>query len=580
DYGEGASVIQERTHATALKSSMPLIDPRYDMPTIVDLTEHAFALSEACNLPVLFSLRIRACHMTGSFICKENRPALRKSLNAPLSPNFDYTKIVLPPSTYAQEKAKVEERLPAAQAYIQSNRLNEVFPAQSVRHGIIMQGGTYGVVMRALARLGHADAFGKADVPLLVLNVVHPLVPKEITDFLEDKDSVLIIEEGHPAFIEEQIRAILQQADMSCTVYGKNVIPTTGEYITPVVRAGIATYLAALSDTPLAAKTKRLNNAIEKRVRLARENKPRQPLPPRPPSFCTGCPERPVFTALKLIQRARGPLHISMDIGCSTFATLPPFNMGNTVLGYGLSLASSGAIAGALGQPAIAVMGDGAFWHNGLTTGAINARWQGMDAVLVILDNGYASATGQQHLPSTGATPTGEPVQISIEKTLRGIGVEWIRHVDSYDVKATRAALEEALDEPAKGLRVIMSGNECMLAKKRRGNALKAKALGAGTSVRNARYGVDAEICSGDHSCIRLSGCPSLTLKAATDPLKDGPTAMVDTNCAACNLCGENAHAAQLCPSFYKARGIVNASALQLWMAAMNMKLLKLMGAS
>jgi indolepyruvate ferredoxin oxidoreductase alpha subunit len=580
DYGEGASVIQERTHATALKSSMPLIDPRYDMPTIVDLTEHAFELSEACNLPVLLSLRIRACHMTGSFICKENRPALRKRLNTPLSAEFDYSRIVLPPSTYAQEKAKIEERLPAARRYIQSNRLNEVFKGQGGRHGIIMQGGTYGVVMRALSRLGHADVFGNSDIPLLVLNVVHPLVPEEITGFLEDKDSVLIVEEGHPAFIEDHIRSIIQQAEINCVVYGKNVIPTTGEYITPVVRAGIATYFSALDDTLIANKTKQLNSAIEKRVAAARDNRPDQPLPARPPGFCTGCPERPVFTALKLIMAERGPLHISMDIGCSTFATLPPFNMGNTVLGYGLSLASSGAIAGALDQPAIAVMGDGAFWHNGLATGVINAQWQGMDAVLIILDNGYASATGQQHLPSTGASPIGEPVQISIEKTLRGIGVQWIRHVDSYDIKATRSALEEALDEQKKGLRVIMSGNECMLAKKRRGNVIKAQALDQGKSVRNARYGVDAAICTGDHSCIRLNGCPSLTLRPATDPLKDGPTAAVDNDCAACNLCGEIAHAAQLCPSFYKARGIVNATALQSWKAAMTMKLLKLMGAS
>src|SRR5262249_15946537 len=35
DYGEGASVIQERTHAVALKSSLWLIDPRPDLPTLV-----------------------------------------------------------------------------------------------------------------------------------------------------------------------------------------------------------------------------------------------------------------------------------------------------------------------------------------------------------------------------------------------------------------------------------------------------------------------------------------------------------------------------------------------------------------
>jgi len=580
DYGEGASVIQERTHATAMKSSMPLIDPRYDMPTIVDMTEHAFELSEASNLPVLLSLRIRACHMTGSFTCRDNRPAMQKRQNAPMEPNYDYSKIVLPPSTYAQEKAKIDQRLPAAQHYIQANGLNETFPGNGGRLGIIMQGGTHGVVLRALARLGHADAFGNSDIPLHVLNVIHPLVPDQITGFLKDKDSVLIIEEGHPAFIEEQIRSIIQQTEMTIAVYGKNVIPSSGEYITPVVRAGIATYLSAAGGKTIAAKTKRLNNAIGKQVKAAIGNKPAQPLPPRPPSFCTGCPERPIFTALKLIMRERGPLHVSMDIGCSTFATLPPFNIGNTVLGYGLSLASSGAIAGTLNQPAIAVMGDGAFWHNGLATGAINAQWQGMDAVLVILENGYASATGQQHVPSTGATPIGEPIQITIEQTLRGIGVKWIRFVDSYDIKGTRTALEEALDARGQGLRVIMSANECMLAKKRRGNARKARALKAGRPVRTARYGVDAEVCTGDHSCIRLNGCPSLTLKPTTDPLKDGPTAYVDNNCAACNLCGENAHAAQLCPSFYKARGVINPSAVQRWKAGFNARVLKWMGAS
>jgi len=580
DYGEGASVIQERTHATAMKSSMPLIDPRYDMPKIVDLTEHAFQLSEASNLPVMLSLRIRACHMTGSFICKQNLPAMRKRQNAPISATPDYSKIVLPPSTYAQEKAKIEQRLPAAVRYIQTNGLNETFPGKGGRLGIIMQGGTYGVVMRSLNRLGHADTFGHSDIPLHVLNVIHPLVTDQIAEFLEDKDSVLIIEEGHPAFIEEQIRSIAQQEKLPLAIYGKNIIPSTGEYITPVVRAGIATYLSAVGDNAIASQSKRLNNAIEKRVRQAALSKPTEPLPPRPPSFCTGCPERPIFTALKLIMRERGQLHVSMDIGCSTFATLPPFNIGNTVLGYGLSLASSGAISGSLDQPAIAVMGDGAFWHNGLATGAINAQWQGMDAVLVILENGYASATGQQHVPSTGATPIGEPIQITIEQTLRGIGVTWIKHVDSYDVKGTRRALEEALDSRGQGLRVIMSGNECMLAKKRRGNTLKAKAINTGRPARNARYGVDAEVCTGDHSCIRLNGCPSLTVKATSDPLKNGPTAYVDGNCAACNLCGENAHAAQLCPSFYKAKGVVNATAWQRWKAGITGKILTWMGAS
>src|SRR5690606_37549729 len=61
-----------------------------------------------------------------------------------------------------------------------------------------------------------------------------------------------------------------------------------------------------------------------------------KPVPARPPTFCTGCPERPVFTAIKLVERELGHIHVAADIGCHTFSTLPPFNIGNSVLGYGL----------------------------------------------------------------------------------------------------------------------------------------------------------------------------------------------------------------------------------------------------
>ena len=120
------------------------------------------------------------------------------------------------------------------------------------------------------------------------------------------------------------------------------------------------------------------------------------------------------MAALKLLMKERGKFHVSMDIGCNLFGSLPPFNVGNTVLGYGLSLASSGAVGPSLGQPNIAIMGDGGFWHNGLTTGVINARWNEYDSVLIILDNGYAAATGQHLLPSTGATPRGVKTHVKI----------------------------------------------------------------------------------------------------------------------------------------------------------------------
>ncbi|MCW5698997.1 MAG: indolepyruvate ferredoxin oxidoreductase subunit alpha, partial [Rhodospirillales bacterium] len=555
DYGEGASVIQERTHATAMKSSIPLIDPRYHMPTLVGLTEQAFDLSEACRLPVIMSLRIRAAHMTGSFVCKDNI-APRFGAHQPLpAARYDYARIVLPPSTFMQEKKKVEERLPAAQRFIIDRHLNEHHAGDGRRIGIILQGGTYGVVLRALRLLGVADAYGDTPIPMLVLNVIHPLVPEQIEAFLDGKDSVVIVEEGNPASIEQQIRALAQISGLACRIRGKDVLPAAGEYTGDVVRAGLAAFLGD-ADERAGQLIKQRFQAMEAEIGIARATLTTVP-PPRPPGFCTGCPERPVFTALKLLQRERGPLHISSDIGCNTFSTLPPFNMGSTVLGYGMSLASGGAVGPALGQPTIAVMGDGGFWHNGLVSGAINAQWNGHDALLIVLENGYASATGQQHVPSTGSTPWGRPVRVSIERTLRAIGVRWLRRVYSYDLARTMKILRRALDLRDRGLRVVVSDAECMLARRRRQKRRDAERAKAGLPLPKSRYGVDEEVCVGDHACMRLNGCPSLTLRPARDPLKDGPTVAVDADCVACGLCGEVAQAAKLCPSFYRATAIV-----------------------
>lgn len=581
DYGEGASVIQERTHATALKSGMPLIDPRYHLPRLVELTETAFEFSEACNLPVIMTLRIRAVHMTGSFECKDNRPpqyGVKSRLPQAL---MDYGKICLPPSTYAQEKDKVERRLPAARRFTVERGLNEHFAGAGGRIGIILQGGVYGVTLRGLRLLGCADALGRTDIPLLVLNVVFPLVPEQIETFLRDKDHVLIVEEGNPAFIEQEVCAIAQRAGLNCRVWGKDVLPTAGEYTAEVVRGGLAAWLEKVAPRLVAEQAGERQAAIRRAAEKARAAAPLpMAMPPRPPGFCIGCPERPLFTALKLLMRERGPLHISMDIGCNTFATLPPFSLGSTVLGYGLSLASGGAVGPALGQPSIVVMGDGGFWHNGLITGVTNAHWNGHDAVLILIENGYASATGQQHVPSTGSTPWGRPVNVSIESALRGIGVDWIRRVNAYEVEKTLSVLRAALDARGDRLRVVISDEECMLARQRRERVERTRAEEAGQTVTYTRYGVDADVCTGDHACIRLSGCPSLTLCAATDPLKDGPTACVDENCLACGLCGEAAHAARLCPSFYRAERIANPNVWQRLGAWLSESFVKALGAA
>ena len=181
DYGEGASVIQERSYAYALKSSMWLLDPRPDLPSIVRTVEKGFELSEASHAPVMLELRIRACHATGEFAAKNNRKGIVSGLDKLAGPpRFEYGRLAHPPVIFTQERLKVEERLPAARTFIREQKLNEIIDGDLNDIGIIVMGGLTNSVLRALERMGLADVFGASRVPMLVLNVVYPLVPEEI----------------------------------------------------------------------------------------------------------------------------------------------------------------------------------------------------------------------------------------------------------------------------------------------------------------------------------------------------------------------------------------------------------------
>ena len=113
-----------------------------------------------------------------------------------------------------------------------------------------------------------------------------------------------------------------------------------------------------------------------------------------------------------------------------------------------------------------------------------------------------------------------------------------------------------------------------MLAKQRRVKAERTKLIREGKRAVRPRFGIDDDVCTGDHSCIRLSGCPSLTIKANPDPLRTDPIAHVNTGCVGCGLCGEVAHAAILCPSFYKAEIVYNAGPFERWLAGVRQRVI------
>ncbi|OGA06286.1 MAG: indolepyruvate ferredoxin oxidoreductase, partial [Betaproteobacteria bacterium RIFCSPLOWO2_02_FULL_64_12] len=489
DYGEGSSIIQERTHAFAMKSQLWLLDPRPNLPTIVRMVEKGFELSEASSTPVFLELRIRACHVHGSFRTKDNVAPIFSRKHPIEAPEFDTNRICLPPATYLQEKLKIDVRWPAAVKFIRENALNEIFGGAVDEAGIVCQGGMYNVTLRALQQLGLADVFGESRIPLYVMNVTYPLVPEEITGFCAGKRAVLMVEEGQPAYLEDALHAILRRADLQTRVHGKDVLPMAGEYTGEVVLAGVAGWIERVA--PRGVDTAAVRDAHE---RLSAPKRRAAELlgqvPARPPGFCTGCPERPVFSAIKLVERDTGPLHVSADIGCHTFSTLPPFNIGNTVLGYGLGLASNSGVNPLFARRTLTVMGDGGFWHNGLTSGVANAVFNKGDAILVIMKNGYTSATGTQNIPSSPTQFDYRARDMSIENALRGLGVRWVRSVYTYHVAEMAKMLKDAMTTAYSGLKVVIADAECQLERQRRLRPVVAEKLKRGERVVRTRFGV------------------------------------------------------------------------------------------
>ena len=558
DYGEGSSIMQERTHAFAMKSQIWLLDPRPNLPSIVEAVGQGFELSEASNTPVMLQVRLRACHVYGSFEAKDNRPPEMTVSDALDNPYRDNSRIVLPPSSFLHEQEKIAHRWPAAEKFILERGINEHFGNPKSRIGVIMQGGMYNGAVRALNRLGLAGIYGESEVHMLCLNAVYPLCESQILEFAEGKDAVLLVEEGQPNFMEQSIGHMFNQNGVTTKLLGKGIFPVAGEYTGQVLIDGISAFVQEHAPELFSPAQRASNQPKEPEIPdLSKVG------PARPAGLCTGCPERPIFTAIKLLQEEIGNIHVSLDIGCHSFASLPPFDLGSATMGYGPGPAGASAFhnKNPQGKRAISLMGDGGFWHNGLATSIGNAVFNKNDGIIVVIDNYYSSATGGQDILSSRAENPTKATQNPILDAVKGVGVTWVREIDrTYDVNRMRETLREAMTTDHEGPKVIVASSECMLNRQRREKPQKAQVEKAGARVVRPKFGVDEDVCTGDHACIRLSGCPSLSIKDIGDPLRDDPVAAIDQSCVGCGNCGEVADAAVLCPSFYQADVVSNPS--------------------
>src|SRR5262249_14861570 len=178
-----------------------------------------------------------------------------------------------------------EDRLPAARAYIRAHKLNEMLTGDIGDIGIIVVGGLTSSVLRALGRLELADLYGATRVPIYVLNVVYPLVPEELREFCASKNAVLVVEEGSPDYIEQQINVELRRPDLQTGVLDRGMLPNRGEYQSEVLLNALAAFFTA------ARPAKLDTDAIARRVGQTLAQKPAAAaaigeLPPRPPTFC------------------------------------------------------------------------------------------------------------------------------------------------------------------------------------------------------------------------------------------------------------------------------------------------------
>jgi len=560
DYGEGSSIMQERSYAFAMKSQIWMIEPRPNLQSIVKAVEQGFLLSEATNTPVMLMLGIRSCHLTGSFKTRDNKRPPFTVQQALSEPRKNISRVVLPPMSYVQEQEKVNIRWPAAQSYIRKQKLNEIFAPENSAVGIVMQGGMYNNVISVLQRLGLTDLYGNADIALYVLNVTYPLINDEFLEFCSNKNAVLVIEQGQPEFIEQTFGSMLFRAASKTKLYGKNLLPMAGEYTGDVLMKGLVSFFEKTA-TPFQNPQ---NEAPSSKAQESAQAELSKSVPIRPPGFCVGCPERPIFAAMKLVEQDLGQHQIAGDIGCHLFAALPPFEIGGSTMGYGLGPASNAAFDGGGTKRSISILGDGGFWHNGLSSSIGNAVFNKSDSVIVIIDNYFSAATGGQDLPSSRALNSSKSTKHTIAEAVKGIGVSWVRQIDdTYQVEQLRSILHEALTTEYNGPKIIIASSECMLNRQRREKPQFDKMLRNKKRVEKVRFGVDEDICTGDHACIRLSGCPSLSLKKSDDPLRDDPVASIDQNCVGCGNCGEVASAAMLCPSFYRADIVLNPATLE-----------------
>ncbi len=461
DPGMHSSQNEQDSRHYARASKILMLEPS-DSEEARDHTVLAYELSEKFDTPVLVKVSTRISHSQSLIELKERHDVPLKEYKK------DFQKYVMMPAMGRKRHVVVEERIKNLVEYSETSDLNKIEWGNK-KIGVITSGISYQYAKEALG-----------DVSFLKLGIVYPLPEKLITEFCSQVEEVYVVEELDP-YIEEHLK------QLGIEVHGKDVLPITGELSSEIVREKI------------------LNIKSENSFVISEE------IPVRPPVMCPGCPHRGVYYVLNKLK-----LIVSGDIGCYTLGALPPLQAMDTCICMGASVSASLGMEKArgkeFGKKIVSVIGDSTFLHSGVT-GLIDIVYNKGCSTVIILDNSITGMTGHQDNPSTGYTIKGEPTkQVDFIKLANAIGVERVRVVDPFDLKAVEAIVKEetSADEPS----VIIAQRPCALLK----------------SVKfDGPLCIDQDNCKQCNMCMRL-GCPSISKN-------NGKVEIDITLCNGCGLC-------------------------------------------
>jgi indolepyruvate ferredoxin oxidoreductase alpha subunit len=457
-------------------AKVPMLEPA-DSQECKDFTRLAFELSEQYDTPVMLRSCTRISHgksvvELGERVAALPAPQLVK--NAP--------KLVMLPGNARVRHPLVEQRLIDLSAYGDSAAINRL-EMRSPTIGVICAGVVYQYVREALP-----------SASILKLGMVYPLPKQLIRDFAARVERLLVIEELDP-FIEEQVLAL------GLAVTGKEVVPICGELSPGRVQAALAK-MGVLAATAPAAYP------------------PAEPLPPRPPNMCPGCPHRGLFYTLNRLNA-----YVTGDIGCYTLGFLPPLNAMDTCVCMGASVSNASGIVRVLPpeeqRRVVAVIGDSTFLHTGINS-LMEMAYNQAPATVVILDNRITAMTGRQENPTSGYTLSGRPApEVDLAALCRVLGIRHVQVVDPNDLAATRRVLEEEMARPEPS--VVITNRPCCLIKD------------AARFTPGPALAIDQERCTGCRACLRL-GCPAIEWQPAVDG-KKGKARIDPLLCNGCTVC-------------------------------------------